>query len=154
MRAQLSFALAAVLMVALGSSCMTVDASLPGTLRNDKAETEKVGSLNVEKSNYFFILGLVGAPPQDFFSQEIKSQVQAKGADGVANITYESNFSCFDLILSGCTAGCVVPREYKVSGDIVRIKAPRIPGKPGKSVDAAPRAAKNEPNATAVAQGY
>ena len=146
-----SIALVAFIATA-SSGCFTVNASLPGALRNDKAETEKVGTLDVETSNYFFLWGLVGSPPQDLFAQEIKHQVQAKGADGVANLTYESNFGCFDLILGSCTLGCVTPREYKLSGDIVRIKAARLPGKTSKTVSA-PSGIPGQP-AQQVAQGY
>jgi hypothetical protein len=135
--------------VVAGSGCFTVNAELPGAIRNDKPEVEKIGSVNIEKDNYFFILGLVGDPPKDFFSTEIKKQVQSKGGDGVANLTYESSDGCFDLIITGCTLGCVAPRTYKVTGDIVRIKSARLPGKPAKTVENARPAGESR-----VAQSY
>ena len=79
--------------------------------------------------------GLVGDPPPDFFSGEVKRQVQAKGGDGVVNLTYESQTGCVDLLVVGLSGGCVAPRTFKMSGDIVRIKSAPLPGKPAKSVD-------------------
>lgn len=132
----LALNLVAAVAVASTSACYTVEANLPGTLRNDVKpdQTESAGKLAIEQTNWFFIWGLVGAPPADFFSAEIKRQVQAKGADGVANLTYESQNGCVDLIVSGLTLGCIGPRTYKVTGDIVRIKSAPLPGKPVKSV--------------------
>ena len=153
MRSTLLVGITALSLLA-SSGCFTVNAELPGALRNDKPETEKIGALNIEKDNYFFIEGLVGEPPRDFFSTEIKKQVQAKGGDGVSGLTYESSFGCFDLIIGGCTLGCVAPRSYKVTGDIIRIKSGRLPGKPAKTVDAAPLNAAPLNANKVVAQGY
>ncbi len=150
------FILFALASAALAAGCNTVDANLPGTLRSDvkSEDTEKVGALNIEKTNYFFIFGLIGDPPPDFFSTEIKRQVQAKGADGVANLTYESQWGCVNLIINGVTFGCVAPRDYTIKGDIVRIKKARVPGSPAKAVDAS--SPKDAPAASpeTVAQGY
>ena len=128
---------ALALVVVAAGGCYTVNANLPGTLRNDvkSDETDSVGSLNIEKTNYFFLWALIGNPTPDFFSAEIKQQVQSKGADGVSNLTYESQTGCVDLIITGVTGGCVAPRTYKVTGSIVRIKSVRLPGKPAKAVD-------------------
>lgn len=144
--------LIAFALLALSTGCFTVNAALPGTLRNDvkSDQTEKVGSLNIEKTNWFFIGGLVGAPAEDVFSGEIKSQVQARGADGVANLTYEAKTGCLDLIIGGLTCSLVTPRSYVVSGDIVRIKAAPLPGNPAKSADASGVVVDDK----AVAQGY
>jgi hypothetical protein len=151
-----TLAVPALLAVALASltGCYTVEANLPGTLRNDvKPEhVEPVGRLQVEKTNWFFLLALVGDPPKDFFAAEIKKQVQAKGADGVANLTYESEFGCVDLLITGVTFGCVSPRTYKLSGDIVRIKAARVPGKPAKTVEH--RAGEAPEGEARIAQSY
>jgi len=129
--------LAAVAVVG-ASGCYTVNADLPGTLRGDVAdsETERVGTVTIEKSEWFFLWGIIGETPKDFVAAELKKQVQAKGADGVANITWQSQFGCLDLLASGCTAGCVTPRSYKVTGDIVRIKKSPLAGKPAKAAEA------------------
>ena len=140
-------------MVAALSGCFTVNADLPGTLRTDVTpeQTEKVGSLSFEDTHWYFIAGLVGAPPEDYFSTEIKKQVQARGADGVANLTYEAQSGCLDLVIQGCTCSIIAPRSYKVTGDIVRIKSAPLPGKPAKSADASDA---TQNNSTQVAQGY
>lgn len=122
------------LLVLLLSGCFTTRADLPGTLRADvtPTETEKVGTLEIEKTNWFFLWGLAGAPPRDFFANDIQKAVQAKGADGVANLKYESQEGCIDWGVSGCTGYLVAPRTFKVTGDIVRIKKSPLPGKPAK----------------------
>ena len=111
------------------SACWTANAQLPGTLRNDDVSTESVGSLNIEKTNYFFILGLLNKPSDDFLAQEIRQSVKSAGGDGVQNLTYEAQFGCLDIIISQLTAGCVMPRTYKVTGQIVKIKTAPLPGK-------------------------
>ncbi len=122
------------LLALAAAGCFTVNAELPGTLRGDvsEPEIEKVGTLSIEKTNWFFAWGLVGAPPKDFFSTDIQKAVQAKGADGVANLKYESQEGCVDWGISGCTGYLVAPRTFKVTGDIVRIKKAPLPGKPAK----------------------
>jgi hypothetical protein len=131
--------LAAVVFAVVGSAgCYTVNAELPGTLRGDvsSTDTERVGNLTVETGHWFFLYGLVGETPKDLVSAELKRQVQAKGADGVANLTWESEFGCLDLVISQCTLGCVTPRTYRVKGDLVRIKKAPLPGRPAKVADA------------------
>lgn len=126
--------------LALASGCYTVNASLPGTLRSDvkSADTEQLGTLQIEKTNWYFAWGLINEPSADFFSTEIKRQVQAKGADGVSNLTYESEYGCVDILVGGITGGCVAPRTFKVSGNLVRIKPAPLPGKSVKTVDGTP----------------
>ena len=113
------------------TSCYTVEANLPGTLRNDLKpdQTETVGTVKIEKGNWFFLWGLMGNPPPDFFSTELKQQVKAKGGDGVSGLTYESQAGCVDLIIGAVTGGCISPMSFTVSGNIVRVKAAPIPGK-------------------------
>ena len=125
------------LAVVTGSGCYTVNADLPGTLRGDVApqETERVGTMTIEKSHWFYLLGLIGEAPPNLFADDIKKSVQQKGADGVTNLVYESKIGCLDLVITGCSAGCVAPRTYKVTGDLVRIKKPPPPGKPAKVAD-------------------
>jgi len=129
---------AAVAAVALGGGCYTVNADLPGTLRGDiaDADVERVGPVTIEQGQWFFLWGLVGETPEDLVAAELKKQVQAKGADGVANLTWQSQFGCVDLLAATCTAGCVTPRTYKVTGDIVRIKKAPLAGKPAKAAEA------------------
>ena len=121
-------------LVIASTGCFTVNADLPGTLRNDvtSADTETLGQLSIEKGHWFYIAGLVGAPDKDFLAPEITKAVQAKGGDGVANLRYEASEGCVDMIIGGCTGGCIYPRSYKVTGDIVRIKKAPLPGKPAK----------------------
>ncbi len=132
------------------AGCFTMNAAMPGTLRTDvgAAQTEKVGTLNYEYTHWFYICGLLGAPPEDVFASEIKKQCQAKGADGVANLTYEAQTGCLDFAISYCTFDIITPRSYKLTGDLVRIKVPPVPGKPAKSA-----AAPGEQGAK-VAQAY
>lgn len=122
------------LIAALSTGCFTTRADLPGTLRADvtPSDVEKVGTLEIEKTNWFFLWGLAGTPPKDFFATDIQKAVQAKGADGVANLKYESQEGCIDWGVSGCTGYLVAPRTFKVTGDIVRIKKAPLPGKPAK----------------------
>lgn len=143
-------AAALVVASALSAGCYTMDANLPGTLRNDlkPGETETVGKASIEKDNWYFFWGLMGEPAKDFFSTELKKQVKAKGGDGVVNLTYESQEGCFDLFIGAITGGCIGPRTFKLSGDIVRIKTAPLPGKSVATNDTA-----EKPEAR-VAQAY
>lgn len=143
-RACARLSLVAVALVAtLASGCFTMNARLPGAIRTDveAADTEKVGTLSHEDTNYFFLYGLLGAPDENFYVDPIMSQVQAKGGDGVANLKHEASFGCLDLAIGAVTFGCVYPRSYKLTGDIVRVKKAPLPGKPVPS-SKAPKAAK------------
>ncbi|MCC7071332.1 MAG: hypothetical protein IT383_08415 [Deltaproteobacteria bacterium] len=126
------------LILAASTGCFTMNAAMPGTLRTDvtAAQTEKVGTLTHETTNWFYICGLLGSPPEDVFAAEIKKQCQAKGADGVANLTYEAQTGCLDFAIGYCTFNIITPRSYKLTGDLVRIKASPLPGKPAKSAAA------------------
>jgi hypothetical protein len=120
------------------SGCYTTRAELPGALRNDvkPADIEKVGALDVEVEHTFYLHGFVGTTPSELLAAPLRKQVQARGADGVANVVYESEQGCGDFALTTCTLGCFAPRTYRVRGDIVRIRAPRLPGRTAKLVDA------------------
>jgi hypothetical protein len=120
--------------VAALAGCYTVNADLPGALRGDvkPEQTEKIGSFSVQKSNTFYLFGLVGAPGPDFFAAELRRQVDDKHADGVASLRIQSEWGCVDLIVSNVTLGCISPRTYTISGDVVRIKTPPIAGKKPK----------------------
>lgn len=131
------------------TGCYTVEANLPGTLRNDLKpdQTETVGKVKIEKGNWFFLWGLMGNPPPDFFSTELKQQVKAKGGDGVSGLTYESQAGCVDLLIGALTGGCISPMSFTVSGNIVRVKTSPLPGKSLAQSDGADATAK-------VAQAY
>lgn len=117
------------------AGCYTMNAELPGTLRPDLAATdvEPVGSFSIEKSNTFFFWGLAGVPTADFFASDLRREVAAKRGDGVQNLTWESQFGCIDLLLGRLTCGLISPRTYKLSGEVVRIKAAALPGAPPSS---------------------
>lgn len=119
-----------IAIVALGSGCHTMNASLPGTLRSDVSskDTETVGSVSIEKTHMFFLWGLVGAPEKTFLIDDLTKQVAARGGDGVANLRYESQIGCLSLLIGNVTCGIVSPRDYKVTGDIVKIKVPTLAG--------------------------
>ena len=125
--------LACVLSLATG--CYTMNADLPGTLRTDVSndETEKVGTFTIEKTNGWLLGGLVGAPATDFWTADLQREVKAKGGDGAANVVYESQFSFVDMLLGCVTCSIYVPRTYKLSGDIVKIREVALPGSPPKS---------------------
>ena len=126
-----------VITMMVASGCYTVGADLPGTLRNDvkQQDVEVVGKLEIERTHYYALDGLIGKPPADMFAAEIKKAVQKRGADGVTNLVYESEHTCGDVAITGCTLGCLAPRTYRLTGDVVRIKAARVPGRPAKLVD-------------------
>jgi hypothetical protein len=143
-------ALALLLVVVAGGGCYTMRAELPGVLRDDvqPAERDSLGPLVVEKKHWFLLDGLLGRPPADLLADDIKAAVQRRGGDGVAGLRYESEQSCGDAAIGACTLGCLVPRTYRVSGTVVRIRAPRLPGRPAKLVDARTAAAAR------IAQAY
>ena len=126
-----------LVVIVASTGCYTVNADLPGTLRSDveSRDLEVVGALSIERKHFFAVAGLVGKPPVDMFSEAIRAQVQSRGADGVANLVYESEHTCSDAGIGVCTLGCLAPRTYRLRGDIVRIKAPRVPGRPAKLVE-------------------
>src|SRR5688572_6373047 len=113
------------------AGCFTANAQLPGTLRSDLdgADVESAGRVEIEKTNWFFLFGLVGAPQPNFLVDELKQQVKAKGGDGVRNFTYEAQFGCVDLFIGYVMFYCVLFRIYKVMGEVVKIKVSCILGK-------------------------
>ncbi len=123
----------------VASGCFTLNAELPGVLRSDvaPAEHERLGTFSVEKRHWFLLDGLVGAPPRDLLSAELRAAVQKRGGDGAIELRYESEHTCGDVAIGTCTLGCLVPRTYRVHGTVVRINAPRLPGRPAKLVERA-----------------
>lgn len=141
-----------LLVVALGASgCFTMNAELPGVLRADIPvdERENLGPVTVEKKHWFLVHGFFGKVPPDFLAADLKAAVQKRGGDGVAGLKYESEHSCGDTAIGVCTLGCLVPRTYRVTGTIVRLRSPRLPGRPAKLVEAFP-----EPDPSRWAQAW
>lgn len=112
----------------LASGCYTMNASLPGTLRGDvePERLETVGRFEHEVNHWFIPCGL-GAAPETELRKEILRQVKEKGADGVANLTFEAYTGPVDCVI-GRVCPVVQPRTFRVSGDLVRIRKPPLPG--------------------------
>lgn len=110
------------------SGCYTINASLPGTLRGDvePERVEKVGTFAYEVNHWFIPCGL-GAAPEAEIRKEILRQTKEKGADGVANLKFEAYTGPVDCVL-GRVCPIIQPRTFRVSGDLVRIKKPPLPG--------------------------
>src|SRR5688572_26392047 len=104
------------LLAGSASGCFSVNAQLPGTLRGDVGpdRVEALGNVEIEKNSWFFLWGLIGSPPEDFFREELARQVGAKGGDGIAGLVYESEQTCGDLCLGGITLGCIMPRTFRL----------------------------------------
>ncbi len=117
-----------VLVVASGGGCFTMNASLPGTLRGDvePERLETVGKFEHEVTHWFIPCGL-GEAPETALRKEILRQVKEQGADGVANLKYEAYTGPVDCLI-GRVCPIVQPRTFRLSGDLVRIKAPPLPG--------------------------
>lgn len=127
-----SLSVVVVLLGALAASgCLTMNASLPGTLRSDVSEgrIDKVGRFEKEVNHMFIPCGF-GSAPSTAFRQALLEEAKARGADGVANVRFEAYSGCFDLLIMGATCTIVTPRTYKLSGDLVRIRKAPLPGKP------------------------
>lgn len=129
--------LSSLLALAAGG-CFTMNAELPGVLRNDltPADQESLGTFTVEGRHWFLLDGLFGKPPRDLLATEIRAAVQKRGGDGATGLSYQSEHTCGDTAIGSCTLGCLVPRSYRVTGTVVRIRAPRLPGRPAKLVEA------------------
>ena len=123
--------LALVTVVAL-SGCYTLRAQLPGALRADLADEDVqiVGAFRTEVHAPFLLWGLYGAPPEELVQEDLLRQVEAAGADGVANLLFESYFTPVDVLLNGVTLGVLSPRTYVVRGDLVKLRRGPLPGEP------------------------
>lgn len=106
----------------VASGCYTTRATIPGVLRNDidKSALTDLGPLRVERTQWF-VMGAGGAS-SDFLAREIEDQVAKVRGDGVRSLRYETEFSLLDVIVSRCTLGALVPRTFRVTGQIVRIR--------------------------------
>ena len=106
-------------------------AAVPGTLRSDLDEQVTViETFDVEVTHNWYLIGLFGEPTEDVLAEPLKDVVRRRGADGVANLLVETQFTPSDLAITTVTLGIVSPRTVHVHGDVVRIDAPPLPGKP------------------------
>jgi hypothetical protein len=109
----------------LCSACYTVSSNLPGTLRGDvDEEAVVVGTLDHTFSRWYLFFGLLGLSDDDIIAQEMVRAAQASKANGIANLVYESHFSCLDYGINSVTCGVLSRRTYRVRGDLVRIEVP------------------------------
>lgn len=119
-------------LASLASGCFAMRADLPGTLRGDldDEDVEVLGDFDIEVTRPFFGYGLVGTTPPNAFATEIAREARAKGADGVRSLRIESTFALSDLLVGcvGCGGAFVMTRTYRISGELVRIKKPPLPG--------------------------
>jgi hypothetical protein len=129
-------ALAAMLVAAFFmGGCFTFSARVPGTVRGDvDEEAVVVGQFDRSFTRWYFLWGLVGIGDEEIIARELKAAAQAKNADGVANLIYESEFSCWDYGIGQITCGLLSPRTYRLRGDLVKIEGPP-PSAPGRSGD-------------------
>lgn len=112
------------LIIFVASGCYTTRANIPGVLRDDidKSALTDLGPLRVEKTQWF-VMGR-GEASRDFLAREIEDEVAKARGNGVRSLRYESEFSVLDLIVSRGTLGLLVPRTFRVTGEIVRIRRP------------------------------
>jgi hypothetical protein len=121
--------LIAALALLTASGCLTMNASLPGTLRNDvqPEQTETVGKFETNVNHWFIPCGL-GEAPEAEFRKALLQEAKAKGADGVANVKFEAYNGLMDWVIGCLSCNIIASRNFKLSGDLVRIKKPALPG--------------------------
>jgi hypothetical protein len=139
------------------SACFTMNASLPGTLRGDvePERLETVGRFEHEVNHWFIPCGL-GTAPETELRKEVLRQVKEQGADGIANMKLEAYNGAFDCLV-GRVCPVIQPRTYRLSGDLVRIRKPPLPGqRPSEAPPGGPITVDNEESAgrTDVAMRY
>lgn len=116
----------------LSSGCYTLRAQVPGALRGDLEDEEVVvtGAFDAEVTRLYVLWGLVPMGPEDDLALALTEAVEEGQADGVANLVFETRFTITDLVIQTITLGVVVPRTYRLRGDVVRIQASPLPGRP------------------------
>lgn len=123
-----------VVLVALlvgASGCYSFRAHVPGVVRSDVDDrVEVVGSFDISFRRDYYLWGLVGPGEAEFLEDALMEEVRRAGGDGVANLVVESRFEGWDVVSRVLTFGVHSPRSYRVHGDIVRIAAPPVPGRP------------------------
>jgi hypothetical protein len=87
-------------------------------------EAVVVDSFDITFTQYFFLWGLVGLTDDELVAHHLKAAAKKKKADGVANLIYESEFTCWDFGINSVTCGIITPRTYRLRGDLVRIELP------------------------------
>lgn len=124
--------LALVCLAWLSSGCFTLRAQVPGALRGDLDDEEVVvtGTFDAEVTRLYLLWGLVPLGPDDELAVAMTEAVEQERADGVANLVFEARFTVLDYLLQALTLGVVAPRTYRVRGDVVRIEASPLPGRP------------------------
>lgn len=141
--------LLASLALVLASGCYTLNASLPGTLRGDvePERLETVGRFEHEVNHWFIPCGL-GEAPEAQFRKEILRQVKEQGADGVANLKVEAYNGPVDCVV-GRVCPFIQPRTFRMSGDLVRIRKPPLPGqRPSEAPPGGPITVEADPATT------
>jgi hypothetical protein len=113
------------------SGCYTAHANLPGALRTDLEDEQVVitDRFAHEHSQLFLFYGLVGETPDDVFSSALDEAALRAGADGAANVVFHAGFTPMDYIISTISFGLVVSRTYRLEADLVRLRAPALPGR-------------------------
>ena len=114
----------------LGAGCLTARLQVPGVLREDLPPdgVKVVGAFDAEHSHFYFVFGALTDAPEDLFATELKSAVAAANGDGIANVRFEAFTSPLDYLVGAVTLGFVVPRSYRMRGDIVTLGAAPLPG--------------------------
>jgi len=124
-----ALAVAAVLLI--GSGCYSFRAHVPGVVRSDVYDrVEVVGTFDIVFRRDYYLWGLVGPAEAGVLEDVLMDEVRRAGGDGVANLVVESRFEGWDVVSRVLTFGVHSPRSYRIHGDIVRIAAPPVPGRP------------------------
>lgn len=140
MSARLLVVIGVVFVAWSSSGCYTLRADLPGALRSDiDDDVEILDTIELEVTHTYFLNGLVRRPPADLFADQLLAAVERAGGDGVANIVIEARFTPADVVLQNITFGVVAPRTYRLRADIVRIRAPALPGRRLLGAERAPK---------------
>ena len=125
-----------LLFTVVTAGCFHMRAPLPGALRQDVGERlEVVGHFETQFTHYYVLHGAFGAPEEDLLYNALLSQARAHGADGVANVTVETSFRITGVAVAICTFSLLHPRTYKLTGDLVKIHAPPLRGRPVLTVN-------------------
>ena len=123
--------LSLAMLCAFLTGCFTMRAPLPGVLRADISQSvEVVGHFDTTFTHYYVLHGAFGAPEEDLIARALLQKVNAAHADGVANVTVETSFGLTGVALALATGSLLHPRTYHLQGDLVRIHAAALPGRP------------------------
>lgn len=125
------------------TACLTMNAELPGTLRSDldSKDYRVVGKYQDTVEHTYYFWGLANKPKADIFAPAMQKEVARVGGDGLANIEYSSEIGCLQEAIGCGTCGIIAPWTYHISGDIVVIQKPALPGARPVQAAAAPSSA-------------